>query len=142
MFLTDPIRVRTALSNEMIREWKLGCVTANMEMIYSPYPVSSRSRCGKANAVALTVLFHAMDHSPPFLTILVGSTAPKESSRSPNFSILRSSFVVESCPLRTASKLTALPDTTFFHSESGNSGQSDWLVSERLVALGSTVYAS
>ena len=40
------------------------------------------------------------------------------------------------------SRLTALPETTFFHSESGNSGQSDWLVSERLVALGSIVYAS
>src|SRR5271168_1271380 len=92
--------------------------------------------------MALTVLFQAIYQSPPFLIVLVGSTVPNEISRSPNFSTLRSSFVVESCPLRTASRLTALPDTTFFHSESGNSGQSDWLVSDRLVAFGSTVYAS
>jgi hypothetical protein len=31
---------------------------------------------------------------------------------------------------------------TFFHSESGNSGQSGELVSDRLVDFGSTVYAS
>src|ERR1700678_3553787 len=110
-----------------------------METIYSPYLVSSRSRCGKANAVALTVLFHAIDHSPPFLTILVGLTAPKESSRSPNFLILSSSFVVESCPLRTVSKLMAFPPITFFHSESGNSRQLGELVSDRNVVLGSTV---
>src|SRR5271168_3600720 len=91
--------------------------------------------------MALTVLFQAIYQSPPFLIVLVGSTVPNEISRSPNFSTLRSSFVVESCPLRTASRPTALPDTTFFHSESGNSGQSDWLVSER-VALGLTMYAS
>ena len=91
--------------------------------------------------MALTVLFQAIDQSPPFLTVLVGSTAPNNISSSPNFSTLRSSFVVESCSLSTASRLTALPETTFFHSELGNSGQSDWLVSERLVALGSIVYA-
>src|SRR5271168_3231768 len=92
--------------------------------------------------MALTVLFQAIDQSPPFLIILVGSMAPNEISRSLNFSTLRSSFVVESCLLRTASRLTALPETIFFHSESGNSGQSDWLVSEHLVALGLIVYAS
>src|SRR5580692_12555792 len=112
---------------------------ANMETMYSPYPVSSCSRCGKANAVALTVLFQAIDHSPLFLTTLVGSTVPKDSSRSPNFSTLSSSFVVESCPLSTASKLTAFPPITFFHSESGNSGQLGELVSDRNVVLGSTV---
>ena len=86
------------------------------------------------------VLFQAIDQSPPFLTNLVGSTAPKETLMSPNFSILRSSFVVESCPLSTASRLTALPEMIFFHSESGNSGQSGWLVSERFAVFGSTVY--
>src|ERR1700678_2685476 len=110
-----------------------------MEMIYSPYLVSSCSRCGKANAVALTVLFQAMDHSPPFLTILEGLTAPKVSSRSPNFSTLSSSFVVESCPLSMASKLTAFPLMMFLHSESGNSGQLGELVSDRIVVLGSMV---
>src|ERR1700678_1468826 len=123
----------------MILEWKLGCVAANMETMYSPYPVSSCSRCGKAKAVALTVLFQAIDHSPPFLTILVGSTAPKVSSRSPNYSTLSSLFVEESCPLSMASKLTAFPPMIFLHSESGNSGQLGELVSDRIVVLGSTV---
>src|SRR5271168_4396892 len=106
-----------------------------METISSPYPVSSCSQCGKANTVALMVLFHAIDHSPPFLTILVGSTAPKESSRSPNLSTLSSSFIVESCSLSMASKLTAFPPITFFHSESGNSGQLGELMSDRNVDL-------
>src|SRR5271168_2487574 len=90
----------------MTRSWKLEWVTANKEVIYFPYPVSSCILCGKAKVVALTVRFQAILQSPPFLTTLVGSTAPKESSRSPNLSTLRSSFVVESCPLRTASRLT------------------------------------
>src|SRR5271155_628506 len=107
--------------------------------MYSPYPVSSCSRCGKAKVVALTVRFQAMHQSPPFLTVLVGSTTPKESSRSPNFSTLRSLFVVESCPLRTASRLTAFLVMIFFHSESGNSGQAGELVSNLLVVLGSRV---
>src|SRR5271168_1370078 len=65
------------------------------------------------------------------------STAPKENLRSLNLSTLRSSFVVESCPLRTASRLTAFPVMIFFHSESGNSGQAGELVSDLLVVLGS-----
>src|ERR1700678_4045475 len=103
-------------------------------MIYSLYPVSSCNLCGKANAVAL---FQAIDHSPPFLTPLVGSTVPKDSSRSPNFSTLSSSFVVESCPLSTASRLTAFPPIMFFHSDSGNSGQLGEVVSYRIALLGS-----
>src|SRR5271168_2552780 len=123
----------------MTRSWKLECVTANNEVMYSPYPVSSCSRCGNAKVVALTVRFQAIHQSPPFCTTLVGSTAPKESSSSPNFSTLRSSFVVESCPLRTASRLTAFPVITFLHSESGNSGQAGELESDLRVALGSKV---
>src|SRR5271168_3095579 len=123
----------------MTRLWKLGCATENKEVIYSPYPVSSCSQCRKANEVALTVLFQAMHQSPPFLITLVGSTAPKESSRSPNLSIFGSLSVVESCPLRTASRLTAFPVMTFFHSESGKSGQEGELVSDLLVVLGSMV---
>ena len=92
--------------------------------------------------VALTVLFHAIVQSPPFLTIFVGSTALKVISRSPNFLTLGLLCVVESCPLRTASRLMAHPAMTFFHSESGNSGQSSSLTSDCLVALGSTVYVS
>ena len=92
--------------------------------------------------IALTVLFQAIDQSPPFLTNLVGSTVPKEISRSPTFWTLRSSLVVESCPLSTALRLTALPEMTFFHSESGNSGQSGLLTSECFAALGSMEYAS
>jgi hypothetical protein len=88
--------------------------------------------------VARTVLFQAMVQSPPFLTTFVGSTAPKEILRSPSFSIFVSSKVVESCPLSTESRLTALPEMMFFHSVSGNSGQSGSLTSERLAALGST----
>src|SRR5271155_4092844 len=123
----------------MTRSWKLEWVTANKEVIYFPYPVSSCILCGKAKVVALTVRFQAILQSPPFLTTLVGSTAPKESSRSPNLSTLRSSFVVESCPLRTALRLTAFPVMTFFHLESGNSGQEGELESDLLVALGSKV---
>src|ERR1700678_1624139 len=123
----------------MTRSWKLECVTANNKVMYSPYPVSSCSRCRNAKVVALTVRFHAMHQSPPFLTVLVGSTAPKENSRSPNLSTLRSSFVVESCPLRTASRLTAFPTIMFFHSESGNLGQVEELEIDLLVALGSKV---
>src|ERR1700678_3698149 len=123
----------------MTRSWKLECVTANNEVMYSPYPVSSCSQCRNAKVVALTVRFQAMHQSPPFLTVLVGSTAPKENSRSPNFSTLRSSFVVESCPLRTASRLTAFPVIIFFPSESRNSGQAGELVSDLLVILGSRV---
>src|ERR1700678_1998773 len=85
---------------------------------------------------SMTVLFQAIDHSPPFLTTLVGSTIPKDSSRSPKFSTLSSSFVVESCPLSTASKLTAFPPIMFFHSDSGNSRQLGELVSDRIVVLG------
>ena len=40
------------------------------------------------------------------------------------------------------SRLTAQPEIIFFHSESGNSGQSGSLTRERLVALGSIVYVS
>src|ERR1700678_77546 len=123
----------------MTRSWKLECVTANNEVMYSPYPVSSCSRCRNAKVVALTVRFHAMHQSPPFPTVLVGSTAPKENSRSPNLSTLRSSFVVESCPLRTASRLTAVPVMIFVHSKFGNSGQVEELVSDLLVVLGSRV---
>ena len=89
--------------------------------------------------VALTVLFYAIDQSPPFLTTFVGLIAPKVISRSPNFSTLGSLCVVESCLLRTASKLTARLEMMFFHSVSGNSGQSGSLTSDRLVAFRSTV---
>jgi hypothetical protein len=41
--------------------------------------------------------------------------------------------------LRTVSRLTALPTTMFFHSVSGNSGQSGEFISDLLVALGSTL---
>src|SRR5271168_2563277 len=87
------------------------------------------------------VLFQAIDQSPPFFTILDGSTVLKEISRSPNFSTLDSSCVVDSWPLSTALRLTALPLMIFFHSESGNSGQSGSLTSDRLVASGSMVWA-
>ena len=87
------------------------------------------------NKVALTVLFQAIVQSPPFLTSFISLTAPKVILRSPTFS----SCVVESCPLRTASRLTAIPEMMFFHSESGNSGQSGSLRREHFVALGSMV---
>ena len=101
--------------------------------------MSSCARWGNANVVALTVLFQAMDQSPPFLTSFLGSTAPKEISSLPNFLTLGLSCMVESCPLRTASRLMARPEITFFHLESGNSGQSGLLTSDCLVALGSMV---
>jgi hypothetical protein len=61
---------------------------------------------------------------------------------SPSFSVLTSSFAVENCPLRTASRLTALPAIMFFHSPSGNSGQSGEFVRDRLVVLGSILKSS
>ena len=94
------------------------------------------------NKVALTVLFQVMDQSPPFLTVFVGSMAPKVILRSPNFLTLGSSCVVESCPLSTASRLTALPEIMFFHSESGNSGQSGSLTRDCFVVLRSLVSGS
>jgi hypothetical protein len=142
MFLTDPTRRLTALSKAMIRSWNVGFVAANKDVMYSPYSVSSLDLCGNAKAVALTVRFQAIDQSPPVVTTFDGEIVPYEISKSPTVSVCISSLDVENCPLRTASRLTARPLITFFHSESVNSGQEAELVRECLVDFGSIEYSS
>ena len=99
------------------------------------YSSSSFSRCGKMNLIALTVILQAMTQSPWVSTDFAGLSAPKWSSRSPRFSMVQESVVVEYIPVNTASRLTDFPARMLFHSMSGNSGTRLALRTLSLVSL-------
>jgi hypothetical protein len=72
--------------------------------------------------IAAAVWFHAINQSPADLIDLDVVTSLVEMVKSPISWVTFGSSSVEYHPLNTALRLTARPDKTIFHSESGNSG--------------------
>ena len=111
-----------ALSRLMTLECEYGKAPKNWR-IYSEYHWILKARWGKAQRVAAEVEFQAMVQSPCVWTSFEGFSPPMERSKSLMVVVVRLSARVENNPEKTASRLTAVPDSTCFHSAFGNGGR-------------------